>query len=288
MRFVAFEMNGVAGLALADAQGGLRGLLSSEVGYPGDLDTLIRKAPGAIDSAAAALEGAPAIDPKGLRYLPPFQRADKIICIGLNYVDHNLESGHQPVSYPGIFARFNSSLIGHGAPIVLPKVSKELDYEGELVAVVSRGGWRIPRERALEHVAGYSIFNDASLRDYQMKSASRQWTMGKNFDGTGAFGPAFVTADELPPGASGLHLETRVNGEVMQSASTADMMLNVAALIELLSEAITLSPGDVIVTGTPSGVAMFRKPPTWMKDGDVCEVEVEGVGLLRNTIAAEK
>lgn len=286
MKFANFERAGETGLAV-DQDGILRGLVTSDPRYPGTLDDLIRGGAGRLAAAGALLATAETLDPEAIRWLPPFVRPDKTICIGLNYIDHNLETGNQPVSYPGIFARFASSFIGHEAPIVLPPESIELDYEGELVAVIGTGGRRIKRADALAHVAGYTICNDASLRDYQMKSASKQWTMGKNFDGTGAFGPFFVTSDALPPGATGLHLETRLNGEVMQSASTADLMFDVATLVELVSEAITLAPGDLIVTGTPGGVGMFRNPRLWMKHGDVCEVEIEGIGLLRNRIQAE-
>lgn len=287
MKFANFEQAGTQGLAL-EVDGTLRGILASDERNPGTLDDLIRLGPQSFTAAAAVLATADAVDLETIRWLPPFARPDKTICIGLNYVDHNLETGHQPVSYPGVFARFASSFIGHDAPIVLPPESVELDYEGELVAVIGKGGRRITRADALDHVAGYTICNDASIRDYQMKSPSKQWTIGKNFDGTGAFGPFFVTADSLPPGAAGLHLETRLNGEVMQSASTADLMVDVAALVEIISTAITLSPGDLIVTGTPGGVGMFRKPMLWMKHGDVCEVEIEGIGLLRNRIEAEQ
>lgn len=181
-----------------------------------------------------------------------------------------------------IFGRYNSSLVGHGAAIVRPRVSEKLDYEGEFVAVIGKGGRDIPRASALDHVIAYSVFNDASVRDYQVKTP--QWTIGKNFDGTGAFGPWLVTADEVPAGASGLKIETRLNGEVVQSASTSDMLFDVAQLIAILSEALTLTPGDIIVTGTPAGVGVARKPPLFMKAGDVCEVEVEGLGILRNEI----
>ncbi len=206
----------------------------------------------------------------------------KIVCIGLNYADHSAESGFEVPNYPTVFGRFASSLIGHGAPIVRPRVSEQLDYEGEFVAVIGRGGRDIPKARALEHVAAYSLFNDASIRDYQFKAP--QWTVGKNFDDTGAFGPCLVTADALPPGCQGLLLQTRLNGEIVQSASTDDLVFDVATLVSTLSEAFTLEPGDIIVTGTPSGVGLARKPPLWMKPGDVCEVELEGIGILRNPV----
>jgi 2-keto-4-pentenoate hydratase/2-oxohepta-3-ene-1,7-dioic acid hydratase in catechol pathway len=206
--------------------------------------------------------------------------------VGLNYADHAAESPYKDVpKYPAFFPRFASSLIGDGEPIVRPCISEQLDFEGELVAVIGRGGHRISRANALNHIAGYSIFNDASIRDYQFKPS--QWTMGKNFDGTGSFGPEFVTADELPAGAAGLRIETRLNGKVVQNANTADLVFTVADLVFFASEVMTLEPGDIIITGTPSGVGFARKPPLFMKDGDICEVEVEGLGTLRNPIRNE-
>ncbi len=217
--------------------------------------------------------------------LPPIPNPEKIICVGLNYLDHTAESGFVQPDYPTLFTRVNSSLVGDGAPIIRPNVSEQLDYEGELVAVIGRGGRHIKKADALDHVAGYSIFNDASIRDYQFKTP--QWTVGKNFDGTGAFGPVFVTADELPDGCKGLKLETRLNGMIVQSAPIASMVFDVASQIEIISAAITLAPGDLLVTGTPSGVGLARKPPLWMKPGDICEVEIEGIGVLRNPIRDE-
>jgi 2-keto-4-pentenoate hydratase/2-oxohepta-3-ene-1,7-dioic acid hydratase in catechol pathway len=200
----------------------------------------------------------------------------------LNYLDHAAESEMKVPDFPTLFARFNTGLVGHGAALVRPHESDKFDYEGELVAVIGTGGRRIDKAKALDHVAGYSIFNDGSIRDFQLRTT--QWTMGKNFDGTGPFGPVFVTADELPPGAKGLHLETRLNGETVQSASTDDLIFDVASLVSLISIGITLEPGDIIVTGTPSGVGAARKPPLFMKAGDVCEVEIEKIGALRNPV----
>ena len=187
--------------------------------------------------------------------------------------------------HPTLFARFPSNLIGAGEPILRPAESDQLDYEGELVAVIGKQGRRIAKTDALSHVFGYSIFNDGSIRDFQLRTS--QWTMGKNFDGTGAFGPALVTADELPPGARGLKLKTRLNGQIMQSSSTDDLIFDVASLVSLISVGITLLPGDLIVTGTPSGVGAARKPPVFMKPGDVCEVEIERLGTLRNPVMQE-
>ncbi|AIR00211.1 fumarylacetoacetate hydrolase family protein [Pluralibacter gergoviae] len=219
-------------------------------------------------------------------YLPVMTRPGKIICVGLNYADHTKESNYAQPDYPTVFPRFNSSLLAHNQPIILPKLSDTLDYEGELAVVLKSGGRYIDKAQALECVAGYALFNDASVREYQFLTP--QWTVGKNFDATGAFGPDLVTADELPPGAAGLLLETRVNGETVQSANTRDMVFDVATLIATLSEAITLEAGDAIVTGTPAGVGFGRDPKRFLKDGDIVEVSVERVGTLRNRICAEK
>jgi acylpyruvate hydrolase len=285
MRFAAFRSDQREGLASAHSSGEFRGLLRGDENYPGSLDLLIRKGHTALLAAHAALEKGPAIDLDRVTLLPPLQSPGKIICIGLNYVDHSVESGFVVPDYPTVFTRFASSLVGAGASIIRPKASTQLDYEGEMVAVIGTGGRHIVEADALDHVIGYSIFNDGSIRDYQKKAP--QWTIGKNFDGTGAFGPYFVSADELPPGGQGLRIQTRLNGSLVQDASTDDMVFSVARLIAILSEALTLSPGDIIVSGTPAGVGMARNPPLFMKHGDVCEVEIEGIGILRNTVEDE-
>jgi len=285
MRFMAFKSGGQEGLAVANSEGALHGLLRAEADYPGSLHTLILSGIGALEAATAVLKNGPLIDLEKVEVLPPLPNPGKIICVGLNYVDHSLESGFTVPDYPTIFTRFASSLIGSGASIIRPTVSTQLDYEGEMVAIIGAAGRHIAESRALDHVAGYSIFNDASVRDYQKKSP--QWTIGKNFDSTGAFGPYFTTADEIPPSGKGLRIQTRLNGAIVQDASTDDMVFSVAQLISILSEAITLSPGDIIVSGTPAGVGMARKPPLFMKHGDVCEVEIEGLGTLRNTVEDE-
>jgi acylpyruvate hydrolase len=283
MRFANIMTADGAAVCCVDAQGGLTGRLASDPAYPGDLLNLIQT--DALTAAAAVLRAGDRFDAEAISWLPPIPNAGKVICVGLNYLDHAKETGHAPPNYPTLFGRFNSSLIGHAAPAIRPKLSEALDFEAEMVAVIGKGGRAIPVETALDHVIGYSVFNDISVRDYQQKST--QWTIGKNFDGTGVFGPTLVTADELPKGGRGLHIETRLNGVVVQSASTDDMIFDVATLIAIISAAMTLSPGDVIVTGTPSGVGMARKPPLWMKAGDICEVELQQVGLLRNIIADE-
>lgn len=277
MRLVSYALEGRSGLALRTPEG-LRDL------GPRSLEDIL--AGGAAALAACAGSDGPLLDPAVITYRPLLTRPGKILCIGLNYVDHAAESPYLKVpDYPAVFPRFSSSLVGHGAPIIRPSVSQDLDFEGEVAVILGCSGRHIAKADALGHVAGYSIFNDASIRDYQFKSA--QWTVGKNFDGTGPFGPEFVTADELPPGAHGLKLETRLNGAVVQSGSTADMCFDVASLISIISEVMTLEAGDVIMTGTPAGVGFARKPPLFMRDGDVCEVEVEGLGILRNPIQDE-
>lgn len=283
MKLVSFSHNGVPGIGLM-GQEEVRGRLASDLRFPGELDELVRR--NLTDQRLLAqLSSAAVFSLDTLQFRPPFTRPNKILCVGLNYCDHTHESGYQQPDYPTVFTRFTTTLVGHLAPIVRPKASSALDFEGELVAVIGRGGRHIASQDALGHVAGYSIFNDASIRDFQHRTP--QWTVGKNFDSTGAFGPVFVTADELPEGARGLHLETRLNGEVVQSSTTDRMIFDVATLISTVSEAMTLLPGDLIVTGTPSGVGHSRTPKLYMKPGDVVEVEIEGIGVLRNSIVDE-
>jgi 2-keto-4-pentenoate hydratase/2-oxohepta-3-ene-1,7-dioic acid hydratase in catechol pathway len=227
----------------------------------------------------------PALNPADVTFLPPVQSPRKIICVGLNYADHTKESALKQPDYPALFFRTASSLIGHGAPIERPLCSDSLDYEGELAVVIGSGGRHIAKDRALDSVFGYSVFNDASIREYQLRTP--QWSIGKNFDATGAFGPYVVTADELPAGAKGLLLQTRVNDVVVQSISTSEMLHDVASLIAIVSEAMTLEIGDVIVTGTPAGVGWARQPRLILRDGDTCEVSIEDVGVLTNRVRDE-
>ena len=283
MRFLRYREAGRQGLAVSIDGGPFRGFRDDDAQYPGDLT------PAALPDLDALgrklVLGAP-IDVDAVDRLSPLGKVGKIICIGLNYRDHSAESGFKVPEYPTVFARFESSLIGDGAPLVRPAVSEQFDYEGEMVAVIGSGGRHIPRAKALQHVVGYSIFNDASVRDVQLRTP--QWTMGKNFDGTGAFGPFLVTADEVPQGARGLKIQTRLNGKLVQDASTDDLVFDIATLVADLSAAMTLHPGDLIVSGTPAGVGMARKPPLWMKEGDLCEVEVERIGTLRNRVRTEQ
>ena len=255
---------------------------------PTDLLSLLEAGPSAMEQAkhAAAHAGSDALVASvDITYLPLITRSPKVICIGRNYAAHAKEGGVEPPTYPEIFYRGNTSLIGHNQPILRPECSDKLDYEAELVAIIGKRARHVSLENALDYVAGYSIFNDATLRDYQRKSS--QWTIGKNFDDTGAFGPEFVTADELPAGAHGLNIQTRLNGHVMQDANTRDFIFPIDDLVVKLSECMTLEPGDVIVTGTPAGVGYARNPPVFMKAGDLCEVEIEGIGVLSNPVQDE-
>lgn len=236
--------------------------------------------------SAAIASNAPRMPVSSLRLAPLVPEPGKIICLGLNYFDHAKEGGREKPEYPWFFFRGKSSLLAHGDPGILPTVSTKLDYEAELALVI---GKKVPRhvtqEQALQYVFGYTCFNDMSVRDYQKRTP--QWTIGKNFDGTGGFGPTLVTADELALGATGLRIQSRLNGQVMQDANTDDMIWSVAETISLLSECLTLEPGDVIVMGTPAGVGQARTPPVWMKAGDIIEVEIQKIGTLRNPIIAE-
>ncbi|SLN13153.1 fumarylacetoacetate hydrolase family protein [Oceanibacterium hippocampi] len=219
-----------------------------------------------------------------IEFLPPIPTADKILCIGLNYRKHAEEAGMALPSRPSIFCRFNGSQVGHGVPVVAPNASPEFDFEGELAVIVGRAGRNITEARAMDHVAGYACFAENSVRDFQKHGT--QATAGKNFSASGAFGPWLTTADEIAD-PHALMLESRLNGEVMQRETTADMIFSIPQLIAYVSTWAELLPGDVIVTGTPSGVGFTRKPPVFMKPGDVFEVQIEGVGTLSNPIIAE-
>lgn len=217
--------------------------------------------------------------------LPPVPLTGKIICIGLNYADHAREGGHPIPTYPAVFLRTATSLVGHGQPLVRPALSERFDYEAELAVVIGRTAHHVRAADALQHVAGYSCFNDGSIRDFQRKST--QWTMGKNFDRSGSIGPELVTPQALPSGVDNLRIAARLNGETLQDGSTREMIFPVADLIETLSAVMTLEPGDVIATGTPAGVGFARTPPRFMQAGDLIEIEIEGIGILANTIVDE-
>ena len=221
----------------------------------------------------------------GVAYAPVIPKPEKIVCMGLNYADHAKEGGNARPEYPSFFMRVPSSLLGHQQAMILPPVSDKLDYEAELAFVIGKQCHRLTKENALESIAGYSIFNDGSLRDYQRKT--NQWTIGKNFDYTGGFGPCLVTPDELPKGAHGLRIQSRLNGKIMQDSNTEHFLWGVIETLVLITEVMTLEPGDVVITGTPAGVGYARTPPVFMQAGDTIEVEIDGIGILKNTIAKE-
>lgn len=285
MRLIAF-LNDTDRPALGARHGPDHLLDLTAAGAPATLDEVLRQGKSGFESLRSLIRTAEFVRPlAGLRHLPPLQRPGKALAVGLNYRAHASESHFEAPEHPVVFQRFPSSWVAHMQPLMVPRVSHQFDYEAELVAVIGKAGRYIEPRSALEHVAGYSIFNDGSLRDFQLRS--HQWTLGKNFDRSGSFGPDFVTADSLPPGAKGLRIQCRLNGAVVQDANTSEMIFGVAELIAACSEAMALEPGDIIITGTPAGVGMARQPPLWMKSGDVCEVEIESIGILKNPVANE-
>lgn len=256
----------------------------------GDLFAAGEPALAAARSAATAAPAGSVRDFATLHLLPPVQRPSKIVCLGTNYLAHVLESTHltgqsTKTEFPPVFLRGPSSLVGHGQPIVRPTVSNDLDWECELAVVIGKSARHVAREDALAYVGGYTCFNDGSIRDFQLRTS--QWTLGKNFDATGGMGPDCVTPDELPAGAVGLRIQTRLDGEVMQDSNTSQMIFGVAEAIAILTECMTLVPGDIVVMGTCEGVGLVRKPPLYMKPGQRCEVEIESIGTLVNRIAQE-
>jgi 2-keto-4-pentenoate hydratase/2-oxohepta-3-ene-1,7-dioic acid hydratase in catechol pathway len=250
--------------------------------YP-DLRALITA--NALDEAKQAAAGQkPDASFDSLTHLPVIPNPDKIVCVGLNYEEHRVETNRDKTENPALFLRVPGSQVGHKQPLPRPRESKMLDYEGEIAVVIGAGGRRIPESEAWRHIAGYACYNDGSVRDYQRHTV--QWTAGKNFARTGPFGPWMVTADEIPPGTV-LTLVTRLNGTEMQRATTEMMIFKIPRLINYISTFTELVPGDVIVTGTPGGVGSRRTPPVWMNPGDKVEIEIDKVGVLANTISED-
>lgn len=245
-----------------------------ERGLPADLGTRVASAPREARRPIAKVT-----------LLPPIPNPGKVMCVGLNYHKHANELGMPIPDYPSLFMRATTSLTGAGQPMVVPKASPELDYEAELTIVIGKRCRHVSEADALDYVFGYTCLNEGSVRDYQKKTS--QWTCAKNFDRTGPIGPWIVTADELPPGANGLRIRTILNGEVMQDDNTAGMIFSVARIVSLLSEVMTLEPGDLIPTGTPSGVGAGRTPRVFLKPGDTITVDIEGIGALTSPVAAE-
>jgi acylpyruvate hydrolase len=291
MKIVGFEAND--GLHLGVVEGDqVIDLQAVDKAIPADLGEVLRRGDGNLSALKDAAKGAGAAARRplaGLKYGLPVATPGKVICLGLNYLEHVKEGAQRDniPKFPTIFMRCNSSLVPHGAPIVRPKVSEQLDYEAELIFVVGKRAKHLTMDNAYSCIAGYACGNEGSVREFQRKTT--QWDMGKNFDRTGGFGPWMVTADELPPGAKGLKIQTRLNGQVMQSDNTDNMMFPIAEMLVYVTQGMVLEPGDIVFTGTPSGVGHARKPnPVWMKQGDTCEIDIEGVGVLVNPIENEK
>jgi 2-keto-4-pentenoate hydratase/2-oxohepta-3-ene-1,7-dioic acid hydratase in catechol pathway len=272
MRLVTFQSEGRAPQAgIVQADNRITGL---------GMDMISVIAAG-VSSAAAG----PSYNLSNVELLAPIPRPPKLICVGLNYRDHAREAGLQIPSVPTIFSKFSNVVIGPGAPIVLPKISTRPDYEAEFAFVIGPGGRNIPAARALDHVFGYTIVNDVSARDYQMSTS--QWLMGKTFDTFAPMGPWIVTADEIAdPHALDISLE--IGAEILQHSNTRELVFGIPALIEFISSVVTLEPGDVVSTGTPAGVGFARKPPRYLKAGDEVVIRIQGIGELRNPVAAEK
>jgi len=290
MRLFSFEAQDQSRIGVLKSAGAQEfiDLAVADPSLPKDMGALIAQA-GGLEAARQAAAKAPAAALKPLasvRFLPVVPRPGKIVCLGLNYADHAKEGGNARPEYPSFFLRGATSMTGHLAPIIRPKASTKLDYEAELAVVIGQRARHLTAANALDCVAGYSCFNDGSIRDYQRKT--NQWTIGKNFDASGPFGPWLVTPDELPPGAAGLRIQSRLNGKVMQDANTKDFLWDVAESLRIITECMTLEPGDVIITGTPAGVGYARTPPVWMAPGDICEIEIEGIGILSNPITDEQ
>ena len=280
MKFLSYSFQNQASWGLATATG-VVSLFSAQ--YPTLRSALVA---GTLEKLGASAQGQPdTCTLAQIQYLPVITDPGKIICIGHNYEEHRVETERDKTENPTVFLRVADSQTGHLQPLLMPPESDHFDYEGEIAVVIGQGGRRIARDQAWKHVAGYSAYNDGSVRDWQRHTT--QFTPGKNFVGTGAFGPVLVTRGEIADGEE-LSLTTRLNGQVMQHATTAMLIFPIPRLIEYVSTFTTLAPGDVIVSGTPGGVGARRKPPVWMKEGDLVEIEVSKIGVLRNRVEKEK
>jgi 2-keto-4-pentenoate hydratase/2-oxohepta-3-ene-1,7-dioic acid hydratase in catechol pathway len=291
MKIVSFAANNGLRLGVVDGDTVID-LQAVDANLPGDLGEFLARSNGDVKLLADVAKRAPASARRPLADLTfglPVARPGKIICLGLNYLDH-VKEGPQKDNIPkfqSIFFRVQTSLTPHLQPLIRPRTSIQLDYEAELVVIIGKRAKHLTMANATDCIAGYTCGNEGSVREYQRHTT--QWGMGKNFDRTGSIGPWMVTADELPKGGKGLKIQSRLNGNTMQSSNTDLFMFPVAESLVYLTEGMTLEPGDILFTGTPSGVGHARKPePVWMKPGDTCEIEIEGVGVLRNPIEDEK
>jgi acylpyruvate hydrolase len=290
MKIVGFELNGGNRLGVVEGDQVID-LQAVDAKLPPNLADVLAQTKGDFTALRDLAKRAPAAARRplqGLKYTLPVTLPGKIICLGLNYLEHVKEGSQKDniPKFPTIFMRCLTSLVPHEQPIIRPKISETLDYEAELMVIIGKRAKHLTMDNATSCIAGYASGNEGSVREFQRKTT--QWDMGKNFDRTGGIGPWMVTADELPDAGKGLKIESRLNGTVMQSDNTDNMMFPVKEMLVYITQGMTLEPGDVIFTGTPSGVGHARKPPAWMRHGDVCEVEIEGIGILRNPIEDEK
>ncbi len=281
MRVLSFERDGQASFGLM-TDGGVIDAGARLVGKFTDLRAVLRA--GALDELKALEALEPDYAEEDITYLAVIPNANKILCVGINYMGHIRETGRDVPTHPVLFTRFADSLVGHGQPLIRPRVSEHFDYEGELAVIIGKTARHVSHADAMDYVAGYSCCNEGSVRDYQYHTI--QFTAGKNFYRSGGFGPWMVTNDEQSDPTQ-FHLQTRLNGDVLQDSAVDDLCFDIPHLIEYCSIWTPLEPGDVLVTGTPGGVGRVRKPPIWMKPGDVVEVDIRGVGVLRNTIVDE-
>ena len=283
MRLLSYVHNGSAAFGIA-TEGGIIDLKARLKTCP-SLDALLAQTGGDVRPAVEPFAGeAPDVALDAVEFLPPLAQPSKIICVGLNYRNHIAESGRPTGDHPTLFSRWPDTHVGHGAPMIRPAVSHMYDYEGELAVVIGKAGWHVPAAEAMDHVLGYSCYNEGTIRDFQRHTS--QFLAGKNFRASGAFGPWIVLADTVPDYRA-LTLTTRLNGEVVQQGELSDLIFDLPALISYITTFTPLAPGDVIVSGTPEGVGAYRKPPLWMRAGDTVEVEVSGIGILANPIVDE-
>ncbi len=286
MRIVTYATPQGARVAAVRAEG-IVDLNREDSEIPSCVKELLGQGKEALHRAEKAAQRGKPIPLDQVRLLPPVPTPEKVICVGLNYVDHAKEGGSPIPQEPVVFCKFPTAVRADGDDIVLPPSSTEVDYEAELVVVIGLGGRHIPREQALNHVAGYCCGNDISARDWQLRKPGGQWLLGKTFDSFAPIGPVLVTSDEVSrPG--NLQIQLRLNGQTMQNSNTSQLIFPVEELIAYVSNVCTLKPGDILFTGTPAGVGCTRKPPVFLKPGDLMEVEIEQLGILRNTVVAEK
>merc|ERR1719272_922369 len=286
VRLVTFENGGVARVGVEVTDGGeIADITKANADIPTDMRSLLSME-GGVAKAKAAVAGAPKIPRDQIRLMAPIYNPEKIICIGMNYVDHCTEQNMPVPTEPVVFSKFASAITEPGSPIMLPAETKKLDFEVELCIVIGKTARRVPKAEAINYVAGYTVAHDVSARDWQLERNGGQWLMGKTFDTFAPIGPAIVTTDEV----GDIHakgIRCRLNGETVQDSNTSEFVFDVPTVVEWVSKLVTLKPGDLIFTGTPPGVGCFRKPQLWLKDGDVVEVEIDGIGCISNPVKNE-